>query len=373
MSREAIGHVSGDGVLSTRLGPAERLRELLAWAVLAPSRHNTQPWAFDIEGELLSVYADARRALPVTDPDGRELFASCGAVLTNLVLSAAHFGYATSAEVLPGHRRDGLVARVRFEERRPSTPESEELFRAIPRRRTNRMPLDGREPPPGLVAQLVREARREGLSLRPVEEHQRALVAELVSEGDRVQWSNFRWRAELASWTRLSGSPRRDGIPAAAQGLSDLAAFLQPVLTRLRNPAGIEAERDRRRARASRALLVLSSVRDGEADWVAVGEALQRLLLRATAAGLSASYLNSAVEVPGLRVLLREAVGESGLPQVMIRLGYGLEVPVPPRRKVEEVLRRFEPARRRAAAEALCRRAAPFTPSDSASPGVGPS
>ncbi len=327
--------------LPARADPAERLRFLLSWAVLAPSRHNTQPWAFEIEGEELRLYADASRALPATDPEGRELLISCGAALANLSLAAARFGQGTSTGIVPGHRLDGLVARVRLEERRASTPEIEELFQAIPRRRTNRLPLDGREPPEGLVAQLVEDVRREGASLRPVEEHQRAAVAELVGEGDRVQWSNARWRAELAAWTRLGPGERRDGIPAAAHGLSDVAAVLRRIAQRLRDPARVEAGRDWRRARTSRALLVLSTPRDGKEEWVAAGEALQRLLLRATAAGLAASYLNQAIEVPELRGRLRDALGEAGLPQVMIRLGYGFEVPPVPRRRIDEVVRSF--------------------------------
>jgi hypothetical protein len=346
MNPETAGRQSADLAFPARGDPAERLRFLLSWAVLAPSRHNTQPWIFEIEGDGVGVYADGSRALQATDPDGRELLMACGATLTNLTLAAAHFGFATSTEVAQGYRRDGLVARVWLEERRPSTPEVEELFQAIPRRRTNRLPLDGREPPEGLVAQLVREARREGAWLRPVEDHQRSLVADLVSEGDRVQWSNPRWRAELSAWTRLNGSARRDGMPAGAHGLSDLAALLQPVVQRLRNPARMEAERDRRRARTTRALLVLSTSRDGKEEWVAAGEALQRILLRATAAGLTASYLNQAIEVPELRARLRDAIGEAGVPQVMIRLGYGFEVPPVPRRRVDEVLRRFEPESR---------------------------
>ena len=54
-------------------GAAEKLRFLLGWAVLAPSRHNTQPWNFEIEGDELRVYADLARALPEADPDGRQL------------------------------------------------------------------------------------------------------------------------------------------------------------------------------------------------------------------------------------------------------------------------------------------------------------
>jgi hypothetical protein len=131
-------------------------------------------------------------------------------------------------------------------------------------------------------------------------------------------------------------------MPGYAHGMSDLAAAMQPLLLRLRNPARAEAERDRRRARGTRALVVLSTREDGPAAWTAAGEALQRVLLRATAAGLTASYLNAPIEVPSLRPLLREVLGEAGLPQIMLRIGYGLDVPATPRRPVDEVLRRVE-------------------------------
>ena len=350
MSTELSGHTAAaERAFPAWAGPAERLRFLLGYAVLAPSRHNTQPWAFEIEGDEVRLHADAGRALPATDEDGRELVMACGAAMQNLRLAAAHFGYATSVEIPPGHRRDGLLARMRLEERRATTPEAEELFQAIPRRRTNRLPLDGREPPDGLIASLVREARREGVWLRPVEEHQRRAVAELVAEGDRLQWASPRFRSELAAWTRANGTTRRDGMPGYAHGRSDAAALVQPLLLRLTNPGRSEAERDRRRTIGSKSLLVLSTPRDGKGEWLAAGEALQRILLRATAAGLYAAYLNQPIEVEDLRSRLRHVLGEVGQPQILLRLGYGLDVRATPRREVDSVLRKFEDRPRRAA------------------------
>lgn len=341
-------------------GPAERLRFLLSYAVLAPSRHNAQPWWFEVHGDEVSIHADGARALPEADPDGRELVMACGAALANLRLAAAHFGHATSAEIIGTHRRDGLAARVRLEERRALSPEDEELFQAIPRRRTNRLPLDGRDPPEGLVTRLLREARGEGAWLRSVEEHQRRAVAELVAEGDRRQWASARFRAELAAWIHPSASGRRDGMPAHAVGLSDAAARLQPLLARVSNPARAEAERDRRRALSSKALLVLSTAQDGLAEWMVAGVALQRILLRATAAGLTAAFFNQPIEQEALRGPLREAVGEPGMPQLMLRLGYGPELRPTPRRAVDEVLRRMEVRPRRP--DPLALRTAPPVP-----------
>jgi nitroreductase len=320
-------------------GPAERLRFLLSYAVLAPSRHNVQPWIFDIEGEEVRLYSDFRRALRVSDPRDRELVIACGAALLNLRVAAAHFGYATSVEVLAAGRRDGLLARARLEERRAPTAEEEMLFGAIPRRRTNRLPLDSREPARGLVADLAREAGLEGAVVRPVEEKERRAVAELVAEGDRLQWADARFRAEVATWTRSNVSRRGDGVPGFAHGMGDAASLVQRLLVRIADAGPAEAERDRRRAVATRALLVLCTHGDEPRDWLAAGEALQRLLLRATAADLYASYFNSPLEIPGLRRDLCTALGETGRPQVMFRLGYGLEVRPTPRRPVSEVLR----------------------------------
>ncbi|HZY03511.1 MAG TPA: hypothetical protein VFF02_08415 [Anaeromyxobacteraceae bacterium] len=320
-------------------GPTERLRFLLGYAILAPSKLNAQPWAFEIEGEEVRLYGDFRRALHASDPCDRELGIACGAALQNLRVAAHHFGYATSVEAVAAGRRDGLLARLRLEERRAPTEEDELLFPAIPRRRTNRLPLDSREPPPGLVAELARGATLEGAVLRPVEEKERRAVAELVAEGDRLQWADGRYRAEVATWTRSNVSRRRDGVPGFAHGMGNTASVLQPLLTRIADAGPAEAERDRRRAIMARTLLVLCTHGDDPREWLAAGEALQRVLLRATACGLYASYFDSPLEVPGLRRDLCATLGETGRPQVMFRLGYGLEVPPTPRRPVAEVLR----------------------------------
>jgi hypothetical protein len=260
----------------------------------------------------------------------------------NLSVAARHFGYATSTEVTAGSRRDGLLARVRLEERRIPSSEMHSLFRAIPSRRTNRLPLDSRDPPPGLVAELAREAGLEGAVLRPVEAHERAAVAELIAEGDRCQWKDGRFRAEIAAWSRSNSSRRPDGVPGYAHGVSDAASFLQPIVVRFADSGSLEADRDRRRALATRSLLLLETHGDAPADWVAAGQALQRVLLRAAHHGLSASYFCQPIELPDLRHRLRAALGERGQPQLLLRLGYGPELRPTPRRPVEAVLRRME-------------------------------
>src|SRR5579872_1405856 len=74
--------------------PSEQIHFLLNYAIVAPSRHNVQPWLFHIEDSTVELHADMSCALPVADPDNREMIISCGAALANFLIAARHFGLA---------------------------------------------------------------------------------------------------------------------------------------------------------------------------------------------------------------------------------------------------------------------------------------
>jgi hypothetical protein len=82
---------------------------------------------------------------------------------------------------------------------------------------------------------------------------------------------------------------------------------------------------------------VLLTHRDGRADHVRVGQALQRVLLTATACEVSTSFLSAAVELPASRSALRSLLGDEGYPQAVLRFGYGYLPPHTRRRPVGEV------------------------------------
>jgi len=330
-------------------GPAERLRYLLRYAILAPSRHNSQPWIFEIEGPELRLFGDWRRSLPVADPQGRELVMACGAALYNLELAASHHGHATSVEVMAGSRKDGLLARFTLEELRAPTPQVERLFAAIPVRRTNRLAFDTRDVPAGVASVLVREAADQGASLRVIDRTLRAAVAELVAEGDRRQWASARYRRELARWLRSNRSGELDGIPGYAHGLSEPASLLHRMLVRLRIQLPAEERRDRHYALKTRALFALCTHADAPAHWLAAGRAMQRVLLRGAADGLSASYFSQVIEVEPVRAQLKQTLGEPGFPQLLFRVGFGCELRSTSRRPIERVLRSFSVASARRA------------------------
>lgn len=68
-------------------------------------------------------------------------------------------------------------------------------------------------------------------------------------------------------------------------------------------PWGIEGEQS---AVATGVVAVLTTAKDGRSEWLAAGQALQRVLLYACAYGVSAAFHTQALEVPLLREFLRE-------------------------------------------------------------------
>jgi len=128
------------------------------------------------------------------------------------------------------------------------------------------------------------------------------------------------FRAELEKWTGTSGE-RPDGVPVSAGGPVP-AAHETWVLRDFTGGAG--PDRIPGKDFEDEPLIaVLTSPFAGRAGDVRAGEALQRVLLTATADGLTASFLSQLVEVPDTREAVRRLVGALRPPQAVLRMPGG--------------------------------------------------
>lgn len=335
-------HVSPDDFPSDSYA-SDQLEYLLAYAVLAPSNHNSQPWLFRINTADVEIHADRRRAIRAVDPYDRELTISCGAVLFNLRVAAEYFGHEYQVEMLPDPADKSLMARFHLGLRAETGGEDVLLFHAIQQRRTNRGPFAPDPLPPELLEALQEAAATEGAWLQCItEEAARVATADLVAQADRIQWADKQFRQELAKWVRARGDPARDGIPAHDAGVQDWLSFAGPLLIRSFDRGGGIAARDREIAEHSPVLAVLGTDNEDWASWLTAGQALQHVLLKARSEDVSASFLCQPVEVAELRPALAEVAGHTGFPQVLLRLGFGPEVMPAPRRSPREMLIQHE-------------------------------
>ena len=326
--------------------PQEQLKFLVNYAILAPSSHNSQPWKFRIAGNTLELHADRRHALRVVDPKDRELLISCGAALFNLRTAMYHFGCVGHAHPLPEPGCPDLLARVRLDSKTVLPGEWTALFRCIPKRATNRGPFERLKLPPALEHELQEAARHEGAWLTLFSgSNAKDSIAALIAKGDRIQFENPEFRVELAKWLR-SGRDK-DGVPGYTNGRSGLLDFTTPgvaFLVRTFDLGNGRAARNRQLARGSPLLACLGTARDDTLDWLNAGQALQRVLLIATAHDLQASFLNQPIEVPELRPRLGALTGRKGYPQILLRIGRGAPARHTPRRPLGDVLIEDAPA-----------------------------
>lgn len=316
------------------------LRALVGEAIRAPSSHNTQPWLFELTGEDLRLYADRTRALPVNDPEDRELTISCGCALFGLRAAAAAAGHGLTVRPIPDpERQEDLLAAIRCDGAAETALAP--LGSAIAARRTYRKRFGDADVTAESVSALKAAAATEGARLHVVERSEdREAVAALVAEGDRLLWANPSWRRELAAWMH----PRRKGDGLTLPWLAVPAAQL---VVRSFDMGGGIAAGDRDLAAGSPLLAVLGTPGDAPADWLAAGQALQRVLLTAVGAGLQASYLNQPIQVGTLRPRLAALCPAAGRPQILLRLGVPEEIlPPSPRRPLDSVLEEIPAPRR---------------------------
>jgi nitroreductase len=321
---------SSSGAEVPAFPPDEVIAEFLRAATLAPSMHNTQPWRFAVRrpSQEIDLYADPARTLRYSDPHGRAVHIACGAALFNLRLAIMVAGREPAVRLLPDPSQPLLLATTRLAgPYRPGETDTE-LHAAIAARRTNRRPFSSRPVPPGILAELVAAASLEGAVLHlPGHEETRRLLR-LAAAAERDLLADPAYRAELALWA--GGERDRDGIPGGAVGPRD--------------PSGHTPVRDFRAGPVDYAwfeenpqLAVLSTGTGSPADWLRAGQALERVLLTATARGISASPLTQPLETADAW-LVRDPCSPGERPQMILRVGYGLPAPASPRRPVSEVL-----------------------------------
>ncbi|MFD8498425.1 Acg family FMN-binding oxidoreductase [Amycolatopsis sp. NPDC059657] len=303
-------------------------------AVRAPSPHNTQPWIFELGPTGIDLFLDTDRLLKVCDADGREATLACGAALLNIRLAIAAAGRSCEIDVLPDRTRPALLAHVELGLRRRPHESELRLAAAIPRRFTNRRPFAEQAVPRNIRNLLTAAAHAEGGRLVLLDEIGKvSKVASLVRRADEMQAEDPAFQAEKRAWT--SAEPHRlDGVPAAAGGPHPDGGLL-PVRHHVASSAVRAYERDP-------VVAVLLSRTDGPRAQLRAGEAMQRVLLTATDAGLSSSFLSQPMEIPSLRAELRTLLGGDEYPQTVLRFGYGYPGAPTPRRDLAMVTKTGE-------------------------------
>lgn len=314
------------------------LRRIIESAAAAPSIHNTQPWRFTVVADdLLEVHADADRALWVSDPRARALYLSCGAALFNIRTAIRMTGFNPLVWPLPHpEHAPTVLAAVQAEPGRPPTFAEREMYEAIWQRHTNRGPFTDEPISDSMQVTLEQAAGFEFATLRMLTSSEAAVVLDMAARASAELAGDVDHQIELQKW--IATKSRDDGIPAEAlpsrpsQEPAPVRGDLSSAVPTVTRPEG-KYERYPQ-------LAVLTTAQDEPGDWLRAGQALQRVLLTATAHGLSTSFLYQSIELRDMHPDAAPTWPWHENPQIVIRFGYGRQPVSTPRRPLEDVLTR---------------------------------
>ena len=333
------------------------LLHLVHAAILAANPHNSQPWMFKVTDDTIDVYADTTRNIGAIDPDLREMTTGIGCAIENLLIAAAHVGYATHVTLLPDSENPAHAAHIRLVR---ATPAPVDLYAAIAKRHTNRGPYDtSRIIPPELLAQCS----ALGADLPDVHvfwfstPEERKRVGDLIVAATEAIVADRQQSADSAKWFRTSWQQLqtlRDGITLDAQSLppyiNAAAKILPPLDQESADNAWLQTTRERHVATAAAfGLMVVPNARDN-AMRIRGGRLWQRMHLWATTKGLAMQPLNQMSEradrelqlgiEPRFGKALKELIGDAGMQALMpFRAGYPtVEAKPSPRRDLKSVL-----------------------------------
>ena len=313
------------------------MRELVRYATLAPSSHNTQCWTFHLQDQAIVIAPDLSRRCPAVDPDDHHLYVSLGCATENLVHAALAAGWLADARFDPGG--PGNIEVKLQATRAVVTP----LFQAITTRQCTRGDYDGT--PLTLEELRLMEQAGTGQGVHVMLLTERTAMEKVLAyvvEGNTAQMNNPAFVAELKAWIRFSADEAQsmgDGLFSATTGNPSMPRWLaSPAMGLLFTPKS-ENDRYARQIRNSAGLAVFVSQANDKAHWIETGRCYERFALQATALGLRNAFVNQPVEVGALRPQFASALGLGGLrPDLVVRFGRGAAMPWSMRRPVQAML-----------------------------------
>ena len=313
------------------------MRELVRYATLAPNSHNTQPWKFRVHTDRIDVLPDFSRRCPAVDPDDHHLFATLGCATENLILAARAHGLEANASVI---NATADAIRIDLE---PTAPEDSPLFQAITRRQCTRAAYDGKKVPSEQLFVLETMGQDEGVTaMMFTGKSDLETILEYVVAGNTAQMNDQAFMAELKHWIRFSESSiveHRDGLFSASSGNPAVPDWIGKIILKLVFTEDGENEKYADHIRSSAGVIAFVSQDNTKESWINVGRCYERVALQLTAFGLRHAHINQAVEVLEVRAQFADYLGIGDRrPDLLVRFGYGPELPRSLRRSIDEVI-----------------------------------
>lgn len=271
------------------------IQSIIVEAVHAPSGDNAQPWRFEVRGDVIDIYNLVGRDATLFNFRNRGDFLAHGALIENISIAAAHFGYNAEVACFPEEGRDEHTATVRLQN--GASEKEEGLFEAIRQRATNRrvyktyaLTEDDKK--------AIERAQNNNTKIVLVDDREGVKkMAEVVSLNERLLLENKHIHDFLFSIIRWTDE-EEEGKPGMHVKTLELAPPQRFAFRRFKNWGFVEkankfgiskfiAKENAKLYASSSAIGAIVMEGDSPEDFMRAGRVLQRMWLTITSTGLS--------------------------------------------------------------------------------------
>jgi hypothetical protein len=312
------------------------LHQILYYASLAGSSHNSQPWKAEVYGEdSILVYADLSRKLPVVDPTSRELYISIGAFIENLDLAASCYGFETDVKIISPHGvSDAPVATLSLS--RSDTGKEDALLKEIELRTTLRIPFDTAEIRHSDWKKLV-SADSVNIHYLPSTSDKGIYVKQKELEAYTIQAKNKNAQDELASWIRFSNKDvkeKQDGLTTAGMGIKGVRGFVvrnffKPEDSKKESFVTQGIEKTKLQVENCGGWIVITMESDNIEAWINTGRLYQRMNIECRNMNIGFHPMNQIAEETDFEKSANDFLDFNGKIMFIARIGYVKDYPSP--------------------------------------------
>ena len=305
--------------------------DILKYAALAPSGHNSQPWEISVNKEgLWELGIPEGRKLPAVDPEYTESKLSLGAFLMNLKIASEASGYAAEYSFKSGRGTD-CIADIGIAPSKKSGDRKN--LSMIESRYTHRGELSRKEFSSSALKSIT--GNSPVIHYFPAGTKEGRVIADGTIEANRVQAERKAAVVELSQWIRWSDDEAgkyRTGLTPQSMGIKGLAGwyvkhFYSPddVLSESFKEKTVESTV--RSVKNCGGWLIITSCRDDSRALCETGMVFEDMFLKCRGAGIGIHPMTQILEESGFSENLNRQLGTKEKIQFIIRTGYADRFP----------------------------------------------
>ncbi len=296
----------------------DKIRFLIGYGILAPSTHNTQPWKLEYRKERLIIIPEFSKALQYGDPQNIGLYISLGAFIENILKAAEAFKIKTKLSI------DNKKAEITFgnESSTGLIYDKDQLY-LIKKRASNKFLYTGQISPEIIRKLSITNSSTSTCEVKLItDKNGRSNIIKLHLAAAGKYTNDKKFVRELASWLRLNGTNKNDGMPGFVTGNSAIQSAVGKGLISIFNKIPVKfLEKEQKLMQSSSAFVIFGSKKDSPAEIIKMGMIIERFWLNVTALGIVGHPLFAIISSEEHKNKLKNSVGMKTIPLFFMRLG----------------------------------------------------